>query len=123
MLEEDVARRVLVSVRLKSAIRTLVTLRTARVVQPTAATTALRRVALFAHHNLLAMFQSLLNQSLSKTVVTPREHGANSLAPDAASAAVRPYLHGHLRGLKGRNDDSVEAPHQVQCHLLVDFVH
>ena len=61
MLQEDVARRVLVSVRLQPAKLALVVLRAAWIVQSPTAAAALRRVALLAHHHLLAMFQCLLN--------------------------------------------------------------
>ena len=67
MLQEDVARRVLVTVCTQPAKLALVPLRAAGVVQSaaataaTAATAALRRVALLAHHYLLAVFQCLPN--------------------------------------------------------------
>ena len=61
MLQEDVVRRVLVTVRLQPAKLALIPLRAPGVVQSAAATAALRRIALLAHYHLLAVFQCLPN--------------------------------------------------------------
>ena len=69
MLQEDVARRVLIPVRLQPAKLAPVILRATGIVQSPAATAALRRVALLAHHHLLPKLQGLLDQALAKPIM------------------------------------------------------